>query len=366
MNKEQIRNFVLRYLEARRCHILEKSPNHVTVKLSPEADKDLTNRAYYWNFVERTGAEPETMTFTFLFEPEAQEDNPADPNGRAPAHGRAANGSAPSPAGIAGSANGNVPSPAGMAGPANGTAPHTGRRSPLAEHGAHPGNDSILGRYFGVSVPPLSGRIPRETMVFGCRRLEQIFTSVRNHGKYVNLFEIPETNRQAGSPSLAYATWLCVNYKVELACDMKRDELHSLGIHLATGTIIERFHERMLLLRLSPQLPANIYLQPNKMTLERATALLETYLEHKLKQYDHAWAHEAQKRLQEELDTVHAYYYHLMQSVEPDQRMRVQEQYFNRQKEIEWQYRPRIRATVVNSGLFHLKERQSLTPDESR
>ena len=70
MNAEQVRSFVMRYLEASGCRILDESPAHATVKLSPEADKALTNRPYYWGFVERTGAEPETVTMMFVFDPD--------------------------------------------------------------------------------------------------------------------------------------------------------------------------------------------------------------------------------------------------------------------------------------------------------
>lgn len=308
MKSKQIQKFVMRYLEAQNCQILEKSPAHVTVKLSPEADKDLTNRSYYWSFVERTGAEPETMTFTFIFDKEKMEQEPGPGK------------------------------PAGAA----------------ATAAAQP--DSILGRYLGVSVPAFTGRIPREELTFGCRRLEQIFASVRNRGKYVHLFEEPEPGQRAAPLSAAYSTWLCVNYKVELACDMKRDELHSLGIHLLTGQIAEHFHDRLLALKLTPRLPANIHLQPNKMTLDRAATLLEAHLEKKLKQHDHRWAREAQERLAEEQGRIRSYYENLFQTIEADKKIEVQEEYYSRQKEIEWQYRPRIRASVINCGLFHLKQ----------
>ncbi|MED4605369.1 YqhG family protein, partial [Paenibacillus validus] len=71
MNAQQIQSFVLRYLEAEQCEIMEKHPAYVTVKLSPSADRDLTHRPYYWSFVERTGVTPETMTCTFIFDPDA-------------------------------------------------------------------------------------------------------------------------------------------------------------------------------------------------------------------------------------------------------------------------------------------------------
>lgn len=72
MNAKQVQKFVLSYLQATDSHVVEKSPSHVIVKLSPAADRALTNRPYYWSFVDRTGAEPETMTFRWNFEPPAE------------------------------------------------------------------------------------------------------------------------------------------------------------------------------------------------------------------------------------------------------------------------------------------------------
>ncbi|MFC5404149.1 YqhG family protein [Cohnella soli] len=69
MNAKQVQKYVMGYLESTGCLILEKNPAYVTVKLSPEADRALTNRPYYWSFVDRTGSEPETMTFRWTFEP---------------------------------------------------------------------------------------------------------------------------------------------------------------------------------------------------------------------------------------------------------------------------------------------------------
>ncbi|MEC0248428.1 YqhG family protein, partial [Paenibacillus chitinolyticus] len=70
MNTAQVERFVMRFLEAYNCRIIEKTKHAVIVNLSPEADKELTGRSYYWSFVERTGVEPETMTYRFVFDPE--------------------------------------------------------------------------------------------------------------------------------------------------------------------------------------------------------------------------------------------------------------------------------------------------------
>jgi len=70
MDQIWVRNYIEKYLTTQQCHFVEKGPGHIQVKLSPEADKALTNRSYYWAFVERTGAEPETLQMNFIFDPE--------------------------------------------------------------------------------------------------------------------------------------------------------------------------------------------------------------------------------------------------------------------------------------------------------
>lgn len=70
MDKEELYHYVMRYLNARDCTILEQSPSHITTRLSEAADRDIMNRPYYWLYVERTGIEGEPMEITFTFDPD--------------------------------------------------------------------------------------------------------------------------------------------------------------------------------------------------------------------------------------------------------------------------------------------------------
>lgn len=318
MNREQIERFVLRYLEATGCRILEKSPSHVTVKFSPEADKDLTNRPYYWSFVERTGAEPETINFMFIFDPEGLDQGTT---------------SSPAP-------------PAVEAGTDNISAP------PAV-------TDSILGRYFGVGPSVVTsgfGRTPKDVVTYGSRKLEQLFGVVQSKGRFVRLFEEPKQGKSNPYASIGYSTWLGINFKVEFVCDMKRDELHSLGIHLGTGQITEGFYGLIKDRSLTPKIPSNIHLQPVQLSLDSAVETLEQHLEQTVKGYDHSWAEEAHSRLSDELARIHGYYDELLRTIDDNKKSEVEEQYRNREKEIEWQYRPRVLVSVINCGFFHLAE----------
>ncbi|MFC9775072.1 YqhG family protein [Paenibacillus chitinolyticus] len=417
MNTAQVERFVMRFLEAYNCRIIEKTKHAVIVNLSPEADKELTGRSYYWSFVERTGVEPETMTYRFVFDPEgdaaasaAARPVPAGPRngplgaagpqpgaaerqaqeaagpGNSPPGGLAAASAGPAgPVAVAGAvsaapgaAAGGGTVPAGSSGtPSPQGTPAAGATGPAASAGAVPGGaapaagsggsppeairsaDSILGRYFGTAPAPPVGRVPRDEVIFGSRRLQQLFATALNNGRFTRLFEAPP--QAPGSPlprhsaPLTYCSWMNVNYKVEYSCDMKRSEVHSLAIQMTTGEIREEFHPSMLTRKLAPKLPANIHLLGDNLTLSRAASILEDYLEQKIRRTDLRWADRANQVLAEEHQLVRLYYEGMLTAAEPEAREELEIRYAARQAEVDWQYRPRVHVSVINCGLFHLR-----------
>lgn len=294
MKQEQIQQFVSRYLEASGCQVIEKNPGFITVKLSPQADRDLVNRPYYWNFVERTGAVPETMTLQLYFDLQKLNE---DVNFAAAA------------------------------------------RNPL--------------------------RIPRDPVIFGSRRLEQMFAAAKMKGRCVQLFEEPESGRSLRA-SRAYSSWLAVNFKVEFLCDLKRDELYSLAVQLNSGKIAENFHRFLLALNLTPRLPTNVHLKRQTVTFEQAANLLEEYLLTRMKGMNHRWADDAHSRWRDEQARIDEFYGELLKQAEADKQPEIEAQYQNRIAETEWQHRPRIQVSVINCGLFHLQSEHVAGNDERR
>lgn len=345
MNKQQIQQFVHQYLEATGCTILEKSPVHVKVKLSPDADKDLTNRPYYWNFVERTGAEPETMTFTFVFDEEAFETSQsnAPPSGgqRIRAAGSHASASRAQPGSAQSNPVQSVHSPAGPA--------QTGASTQQTAQTS----DSILSRYLGIV--PAAQRTLHETLHYGSSRLQQMIRMVKQKGKFVLLFEEPNDSIHPVTQTKEYTSWLGANYKVEYACDMKRSELYSLGISLSTGEIVTNFQEILNRKRLTPRLPARTHLKET-ISIARAVQQLERYIEAEIFKQDHSWSYEAKERMEEEKERIESYYKEMLDRVESEEKDEVAAEYENRLQEIEWQYQPHITASVINCGIFNLFE----------
>jgi hypothetical protein len=310
VNTKQVHKFVGRYLEATECAILEKSPAHFTVKLSPHADRELTNRPYYWSFVDRVNAEPETMTFLFVTDKQKYES-------------------------AAAAAEAATPLPNSQTAAA----------------------DAALGRSLGFIHGSLAApaRVPREDLYFGARKLEQLFDAARTKGSYVHLFQEPELKSSNPYSSTPYTAWLCVNMRVEFACDRKREEIHSFGVSLATGACMEQFHDRLLTHKLTPRLPANIHITKNGISFNKALAIIEQTLERKLRGYSYEWAEDASARLEDELERIQSYYEPLVEHALEENKTAIEEQFKQRQAEIRWQYEPRVTASAINCGIFHLQ-----------
>lgn len=326
MNKQQIADFCERYFETTGCHIMEKTPVYMKVKLSPEADRELTGRPYYWNFVERTGAEAETMSFLFVFDPEARQQEKE-----------------------AAKAAQRMMSSSDLS--SNAT------RTTLTFEGR--GNDEsseILGRYLGIApIVANPGRTIEEPIIYGSRRLEQIFAAVCDKGMYVQQFEDPPASPRGSPSAVSYSSWLGVNYKIEYICDMKREELVSLGLNMNTGEIVPDFHDRMLQRSLSPRIPARTSLRET-ISLERAVSSLERTMEQHLAKADYRWAEEAVQRMNEEIERIDGFYAGLLgsQGLEEEQKNELESQYARRREEIEWQYRPRVEVKPIHCGWYHL------------
>lgn len=304
---KDVQKYVQRYLEATQSDILEKSNYHIKVKLSPMADKELTNRPFYWSFVERCNEKPETLSFCFIFDPEKYEQYKKQEEEQA-----------------------------------------------LVLSAEEKLADTILERTFGVPAKPMQ-RIQHEHLYFGSPRLEQIFQSTKLNGSNVCMFEESNSHQLHPLESKAYTTWLGINYKVEYCCDKKREEQYSLGISLVTGFIAEQFYSKLCTKKLTPKLPSNVHIAKHALSYSKAVQLAEGYIERKLKQMDYSWAKEANNRLAEELTRITNYYEPLLeQELEEEKLEKIRQQYEQRKDEIRWQFEPRIQVNVTNCGLFHL------------
>lgn len=79
MENSPTRSFVERYLQAYQCQITESTPHYIHTQLSIEADQDLSNRPFYWMYVERMNLQPQPIQICFVFDAEhAPNDRPSE------------------------------------------------------------------------------------------------------------------------------------------------------------------------------------------------------------------------------------------------------------------------------------------------
>ncbi|OZI11934.1 hypothetical protein CEW92_09360 [Bacillaceae bacterium SAS-127] len=66
MQTNEIHQFLEQYFTVGECSILEKTACSLTVKLTPEMDKELMNRPFYWHYIEKMGLVGEPLSLTLI------------------------------------------------------------------------------------------------------------------------------------------------------------------------------------------------------------------------------------------------------------------------------------------------------------
>ncbi|KMK76970.1 YqhG family protein [Alkalihalobacillus pseudalcaliphilus] len=66
MQQQSLHRFLTDYFNSNECTIVEETPAYLSVQLTPELDKLIMNRPFYWHYLERTGGTPNPMQVTFI------------------------------------------------------------------------------------------------------------------------------------------------------------------------------------------------------------------------------------------------------------------------------------------------------------
>lgn len=185
------------------------------------------------------------------------------------------------------------------------------------------------------------GDLKGEVMHFGAPRLHQIFQSTTRLGSYIRLFE------KVTSPggSIPLHPWLCANFMVSYQCDMKKDQLHSIGLHLVSGTLVENFQEKLEKLELTPKIPDLCFNMTPLIKPQSGLKRIEQFIEQSISRQDHSWADSARQRWNEDLKLLDHFYEDLDEK--PDC-------YHLEKEALRELYEPQINVSVQNGGIFYL------------
>ncbi|WP_416827202.1 YqhG family protein [Ectobacillus polymachus] len=181
---------------------------------------------------------------------------------------------------------------------------------------------------------------PGEVIHYGSPFLHRVFQAARELGSFIRLYEIVQPKSEQHIP---LHPWLCMNVKVSYQCDRKKDTLHSIGLHLISGTIISDFHKILEKVSFTPKIPDFCFTLSPIIKPKSGFTRLEDALKMIIQQEDHTWADEARNRWQHDLHLLHEFY-----------KDRDCETYEKEKQALQDQYEPKIVMKIINGGIFYV------------
>ncbi|WP_284198935.1 YqhG family protein [Alicyclobacillus sacchari] len=262
---EERLTFCDRYFQAVGADVICERPMYREYILPVDVDKELTDRPFYWMWVEKTNqtVEPTTLRLAFDQDAKLREDER------------------------------------------------------LAE----------LHQQALAQAQPLSGfdilyRRPKQTELvdLGSFRLDKIIESARRRGQTVCV--VPH----GAHPHAQYIPWLMINGLTRYVTDSVSETWWSKGVCLANLQIVESFYDRIAHLEMAGTSPEVIVRQAKHSLLEAAEAL-QAYLSHLVAEGDLNWAEEARLRLADDLAQLDAYYQSIEVEYPPEERNVLQQEH---------------------------------------
>jgi len=190
-----------------------------------------------------------------------------------------------------------------------------------------------------------------EFIHFGSPRLHQVFSLTKKLGAYIRLFE--KSPNQAGINTALYP-WLCLNLKISYICDRKKDLFHSIGLNLINGAMLEDFHSHICQFEdlLVAKIPDYSYTLSPLIKPISGIRRIQQYVLQQINQQDHTWAIEARKRWNDDIQLLDRFYEDLDEKPES---------YFIEKEALKEQYEPRIEISIINGGMFYLRQDRFLS-----
>jgi len=189
----------------------------------------------------------------------------------------------------------------------------------------------------------LDEEVKGEVVHFGSPRLNQLFQTTKELGAFVQMYE-RVTNKLTGQTILT--PWLGVNYKVSYYSDQTKEMLHSLGINLIHGRIVEGFQEWLSEVDLDSTMSADAFALTSIIKPVRGLERLDAAIEKFINEDDRTWAEEAKVRWQKDREVLEHFYKDVENKPEC---------YEMEKQAMDEQYEAKIKIEIINGGLFYMK-----------
>ncbi|QQE76987.1 YqhG family protein [Alicyclobacillus sp. SO9] len=299
--KDERITFCDQFFAAVKASTRYRAPNYREYELPRDVDKELTDRPYYWLWVEQTGQEVEPTRLRLAFTSEALERE----NERL--HDEA-----------------------------------------WANVNAETMTD-VERMFFR---PPTA-----ELLSLGGFRLDKIINSVLGRG------QVACVRPKHCTDDVALVPWLLLNAVVSYKCDFTKQEFVSLGVCLLNQQIVDGFFdaishipmESVTVQTLAGQSPG--IKGDAASLLEDGFLLLQQHLNRKLVHQPHRWAEEARQRLDDDLEQLDVYYASLLSSDPEADEPVIRADHQRKRRELISRAEPKIEISISQAAVVGLVEK---------
>lgn len=291
---EERERFFDAYFDSVGAITFSQSPNYREYELPRDVDKEMTDRPFYWMWVEKTGQPITPTRLRIAFTEDAVERE-------------------------------------------------NQRLRDEAFKRAEEENRSEMERRF--LRPPTA-----EYVTLGSFRLNKLYDSVDTRGRFACV-------RIGTSPASRLVPWLVVNVLVSFRCDLVEQSYQSYGVCLDNRQVVEGFYDKIKNLTAHPADP-NSLLAGSTASIADGLAMLKTRIESDLRKLPTDWASEAMQRLVHDTERLNTYYDSLIASQKPrDEVMLIEQERVKKMHEAKEKSEPRIELAMKQIALVGLPER---------
>lgn len=193
-----------------------------------------------------------------------------------------------------------------------------------------------------LTTNPKNTSNENEFIHFGNPRFQQIVRFLRDHEKFMKLYEVINTSQMT-----SLFPWLLTNIKVTYKGFLLKEELFSIGLNLVNGFMRVNMMDILASERLERTISHYCHSISPLMTLENGYRRIEQVIVNYIKEQDHQWSDDALKMMEQELTMVD--YFFSQQNKD--------RQYEVEKKKIYERYKPVITIETISGGIVYLTER---------
>lgn len=201
-----------------------------------------------------------------------------------------------------------------------------------------------------------------EYVTLGSFRLDKLFASIDQRGRFASIAVSSvddgqgpdgaiELVRQPANPS--WVPWLLLNTMVSLRCDSVQQEWLSIGICLENGQIVERFFPAISRLPFH-SVPASTLLERATLDVTTAMRQAEQFLQRRVARHPTDWARQALHRLDQEQRQLQTYYQSILPDVQEDERALLEDEQQRKLEQLRERTEPKIELDIKQVALVGL------------